>query len=231
MIVAFEGMDGCGKSTIANKVAKKLGYNYERQRLINLLNIDDNTYNKFIKMIRNSENTKLSFFFYSFRCMLDRDIKENTVIERTMMSTYYFEKEKIKEEEWNMIMDNPIMPDITFVLYASFDTRYKRIYNRNKSDKDLSSSEALADGYAQMLEFGRKYNIPYIGINTEIYSLEQIIEICVSTIKYYSQLDTKEEKDKLIKMMNDKYGVDDLYVLGGEKIERKLRFDNNRNGS
>lgn len=216
MIVAFEGMDGSGKSTIAKEVAEKANFKYEPQRLISLLNIDEEKFNKFIKLIRTSKNKKLAFFFYSFRCMLDNDIKEDTVVERTMMSTYYFEKDKILDVEWDNIMTNNIVPDITFVLYASPYIRYQRIQNRNKNDSDLRSSEALKDGYPTMLEFANKYGIPYIGINTEIYNKQQIIEICSAIIFYYSRI-SKEERKKIIKKMNDTYGFDSIYSLGGEK--------------
>lgn len=63
MIVAFEGMDGSGKSTIAKEVAEKANFKYEPQRLISLLNIDEEKFNKFIKLIRTSKNKKLAFFF------------------------------------------------------------------------------------------------------------------------------------------------------------------------
>ena len=232
MIVAFEGMDGCGKSTTAREVAKKIGFKHETQRLISLLDIDRNKFNDFVKLIRTSKNKKLSFFFYSFSCMLDNDISENTVIERTMMSTYYFERNKVSMEEWDSIMQNHIVPDITFLLYASSDTRYQRIYERDKNDSDLTSREALDDGYQEMLGFAKKYGIPYIGINTEKYNMDQIIEICSSAVNYYSKLSSEEEKKEFLKRMNDLYGIDTLYSLGGEKnYERKLRFDNNRNGA
>ena len=222
MIVAFEGMDGSGKSTIAQAVAEKENFRYEPQRLISLLNIDEEKFNKFIKLIRTSKNKKLAFFFYSFRCMLDNDIKEDTVVERTMMSTYYFEKNKILEEEWDSIMTNNIVPDITFVLYASSYIRQQRIKKRNKNDSDLKSSEALKDGYPTMLEFANKYDIPYVGINTEIYNKQQIVEICSAIIFYYSRI-PKEARKKFIKRMNDTYGFDSLYLLGEEKkYEKKL---------
>lgn len=231
MIVAFEGMDGCGKSTVALEVSKKIGYKYEPQRFMSLLNINKDFFNKFIKKIRNSKNSKLSFYFYSLRCMLDKDILENTVIERTMMSTYYFENGNVSGDDWNYMMKNPIIPDITFLLYASPSVRYQRIYGRNKNDVDLKDSEALNDGYPQMLEFAKNYNIPYIGINTEKYKLSQIIEICSTSIKYYSQLNSDDERKKFIKLMNEKYGVDDLYLIGDDCYEKKLRFNTDRNGS
>lgn len=232
MVVAFEGMDGCGKSTTAHEVANKLGFKHETQRLISLLDIDKNKFNNFVKVIRTSKNSKLSFFFYAFRCMLDNDISEDTIIERTMMSTYYFEKDKVSLEEWDIIMKNHIVPDITFLLYASSNTRYQRIYGRDKNDSDLTSKEALNDGYFEMIEFAKRYNIPYIGINTEKYSRDQIIEICSDAILYYSSLESKEDKKEFVRKMNENYGVDDLYLLGGDDVyERKIRFNNSWNGA
>ena len=213
-------------------VANKLGFKHETQRLISLLDIDKNKFNNFVKLIRTSKNSKLSFFFYAFRCMLDNDISEDTIIERTMMSTYYFEKDKVSWEEWDIIMKNHIVPDITFLLYASSNTRYQRIYERDKNDTDLTNKEALNDGYSDMIEFAKRYNIPYIGINTEKYSRDQIIEICSDAILYYSSLESKEDKKEFVRKMNENYGVDDLYLLGGDDVyERKIRFNNSWNGA
>jgi len=212
MIVAFEGMDGSGKSTIAKEVASMVNFKYEKQRLISILNISDETYNKLVKIIRDSNNNHMSFIFYTLKCMLDRDIKDNTIVERSMISTYYFEHQKITDEEFKHVFTFDVIPDITFILYASSDIRKQRIYNRDSNDPDLKSTEALYDGYKIMLDFAKSNNIPYIGINTELYTFDEIKEICSNIIKDYIKLDEKE-KLEYINNQNDIYGIDKIYSV------------------
>ena len=221
MLVAFEGMDGVGKSTVAKAVAKKINFRHEKQRLTNILDISDEVFNKLVKVIRTSENEYMGFVFYTLRCMLDKDIKENTIVERSMISTYYFEHNKVSKEEFQKVMNYNLIPNITFILYASKDVRKERIYKRNINDSDLKSDEALNDGYNTMLNFTREFNIPYVGIDTEKYSFEEIINICIETIINYKLL-SKEEQIKYLDEQNKIYGFENKYdcgkVLKYEKI-------------
>lgn len=210
MVIAFEGMDGCGKSTVAKAVAKKVGFNHETQRIISIMDIEDKAFSNLVKCIRSSKNEHMGFMFYTLRCMLDVDSGVNTVVERSMISTYYFEHKKVSEEEFNRVMKYNVIPDITFILYASKETRIERIYKRNINDTDLTSMEALEEGYDIMLKFANSYNIPYICIDTEKYPLEEIINICTSIIKKYQKLNPEEIPD-FIETNNKIYDFNNKY--------------------
>lgn len=217
MVIAFEGMDGVGKSTIASSVANNIGFEYDPQRIKSILNASDEDFNKFVKIIRTSKNDKLAFIFYSFRCMLDKESKNNLVVDRSMVSTYYFEHSKISDKEFEYIISLDSIPDIIFLLYASSDVRKERITNRDKYDEDLKSFEALTDGYPTMLEFIKKYNLPYVGIDTEKYDINEIINICSNIINEYSYIDDSE-KSEYLSNKNDEYGFENKYIL-----RRRLR--------
>lgn len=210
MIVAFEGMDGCGKSTVASMFAEKNDFIHETQRIMRILNISREEFDNLVNIVRGSKNKKLSPIFYTFRCMLDNETDTNTVVERTMISTYYFENKRIEKDYWDFAMGLDVVPDITFVLYASPEERYNRIKNRNPLDKDLKSKEALSDGYSHMLEFIREYSIPYVGINTEIYNAKQVVEISTEIVKAFSKIEKMEDKIKFLEEMNNIYGFEKL---------------------
>ena len=222
MIIAFEGMDGCGKSSVAKSVASNLNFRYEPQKMISLLNISPEQYDSLVKEVRKSNNKNLSFVFYVFKCMLDKQIANNTIIERTMISTYYFERNNVDERYFDEVMKENIIPDLTFLLYASSSTRCQRIYKRNHEDEDLHSSEALYDGYPIMIDFMKKYNIPCIIINTERYSLSQVIEICTLISNEYQKLTCDDDKTKLINEANKKYGIRDLDLEKEKTYEKRI---------
>ena len=192
MLIAFEGMDGWDKSTISKKVANSLGINHETQKITRLLDIDNNKYNAFIKEIRKSNNKKLALIFYTFRCMLDKDSTCDVIVERSMISTYFYEHEKVSDKEFNYLLTLDCIPDITFILYASSDERKKRIELRDCNDEDLKSKEALSDGYKEMLDCVKNYHIPYIGINTENYNVDEIVDICTDIICKLKKINYKD---------------------------------------
>jgi len=209
MIVAFEGMDGCGKSTVASMYAKNNEFIHETQRMMSILNISREEFDKLVKVVRNSKNKKISPIFYTFRCMLDNETNINTVVERTMISTYYFEKYNMEKKYWDFAMELDVIPDITFILYASPEERYNRIKKRNPDDTDLKSKEALYDGYNDMLEFIKMYSIPYVGINTEIYNEKQVVAIATEITKEFCNIQNYEEKINFLKEMNNIYGFEE----------------------
>ena len=60
MIVAFEGMDGCGKSTVASMFAEKNNFIHETQRIMRILNISREEFDNLVNIVRGSKNKKLS---------------------------------------------------------------------------------------------------------------------------------------------------------------------------
>ena len=210
MLIAFEGMDGSGKSSISKAVSQRINIKHETQKIVKLLNVDLPIYKDFISKIRKSSNKRLALIFYTFRCMLDKEENEDLIVERSMISTYYYEHNKISDEEFSYLLSLDCIPDITFILYASSEERKKRIFYRDSQDEDLKSEEALFDGYKDMLECANKFNFPYIGLNTEKYSYEEIIDICSNIIKDFKSLD-ENERINYISKMNDEFGFDYMY--------------------
>lgn len=218
MLIGFEGMDGVGKTTLANYVSNDLNIPHETQKLANILGVDDKKFRTFVKDIRTSDIIKLAFMFYTFRCMYDKSNTRNKdlIVDRTMMSTYFFEHSKLSENDLNYVMSLDCIPDLTFILYATPETRKHRISLR-ENQEDLKSAEALSDGYSEMLEFAKKYNIPYVGIDTEKYNLSEIIDICESTIDAFKNASI-EEREQIIKDCNKIYGFDHYY--DGPRLEK-----------
>ena len=188
MIIAFEGMDGVGKTTIADGVSKKLGISHSEQNLIDIMEIKSNDFGKLVRFVRKSNNKKLSFIFYTLRCMIDNQYDSDLIVERSMVSTYYFEHNNVLENDFDFAMKLGVVPNITFLLYASSDVRKERITARNPNDSDLTKAEALQDGYGIMRKFIQNYSIPCIEIDTEKLNCDQVIEICSSIICEYKNI-------------------------------------------
>jgi len=220
MLVAFEGMDGCGKSTIAKQFATHNNFEYEAQRIVSTMNIDQNEYNKFVKIIRGSKNQYLAAIFYTFRCMFDNEDDVNRVVERTMASTYYFEKGKLSEEQWNFLMSLGVIPKLTFVLYASPETRVERIRKRNPNDNDLKSKEALFDGYSEMIDFLYKYDVPFAFINTNEINADEVVMQCTNILINYLSISLEDKKREYLNAING-----DLSFIKEKSVQKSLKRD------
>ena len=85
-------------------------------------------------------------------------------------------------------------PDLTILLYATPKTRMERLRKRNKYDPDLNDPEKKNDGYNKMIYFLEKYNLPYIVIDTENKTLDEVKQIVDDEIK---QL--KSQNKRLVK--------------------------------
>ncbi len=220
MKIAIEGMDGVGKSTVSELLAKDLGYEHYEQKLIDQLGMDRTFYKKLMKYVRSSDNKQMSAIFFTLKMMIDNDDNKDSIVERSVTSMVYFEKDNIDEKVLSTIMSLGVIPDITFLLYAPLEQRIERIRKRNPEDSDLKSSEAMVDGYDVMLDFVHQYDIPYIGIDTTNRSAETVAEICKVLIQGFEKCPENRKKEYL-KRMNSIYGFDDLYITKGKLLCKK----------
>ncbi len=221
MKVVIDGMDGSGKSTVASILSTETGYEHFTQKLVDKLGMNNDLYRKIVKYVRGSDNRFLSAMFYGFKCMLDLDDKSDSIIERGILSVYYFEHEHASENVFNNLIDEcNVIPDLTFLLYASPEKRMNRIRERNPNDPDLKDSEAITDGYQIMLDFAKKHNVPYVGINTENRSSKEVAVICKGIMEGYEKIRPEKRKEYL-ERMNDIYGFEDIYEIGGKKLCKK----------
>lgn len=219
MVIIFEGMDGVGKSSVAKSVAEKVGYEYNNQRLIDVLNINNDTYLNLVEIINNSKNPYLPLSFYTFRTMFDCSCDKNIIFERSILSLYYFEHDKLPYEDFSRLTKMGTIPDLIIVLYASPEERKKRIYSRNANDSDLLSATALYDGYPLMLDFAKDNDLPFVVIDTEKYSLEQVVLLSLEIIKSYELIKDDNEKKEFLKLANEKYGCN------YKKYERSRKYE------
>ncbi len=182
MKIAIEGMDGVGKSTIARKVAEKHNFSYMEKPLAelfetpstdgmtNLMEIVSNIYKL------RDERLKAWFFglgnLHSFISHEDEDI----VLDRHFASNYFWNGSESSKPIFSLMKEFISVPDLTIVLYASVETRMKRIRDRDSKDFDLVDPEKKVDGYDKMLAFLNEFEIPYVLINTENKSIEEVFE-------------------------------------------------------
>ena len=219
MKIAIDGMDGVGKSSVAKLLGKELNYPVYETKLVEKIGMDPLFYKKLVKYVRKSNNKTISQLFFMLKSLLDNE-EDNVIAVRSIVSMYYFEHNNLSNELIDSIINTGIVPDLVILLYAPVEERIKRIKNRNEFDSDLNNKEALEDGYDIMLDFIKKYNIPYLGIDTTNRSLESVSLLVKLLIEGY---DKTLDKEEYLNIMNKKYGFEHLYQIGGDSYEKVLK--------
>lgn len=181
MKIAIEGMDGVGKTTIVNRLNKDYGLKIIEKPISKIFALDtmnETFVNKFYENIYSIENDILKSWIiglgnlYSFICNRDEDI----VLDRHFASNYFWNGSNISDPVFNTMINLIGTPDITIILYASVETRLNRIRKRNPKDRDLYDAEKHVIGYDKMIDFLDRFNIPYVVINTDNKSEDEVYE-------------------------------------------------------
>lgn len=181
MKIAIEGMDGVGKTTLANYLCKTYNLNYMSRPIKHLFNLKQGTEEyKYIdkeeNKIYNCDNNVLKAWLSGMGNMYALMQEGDYVLDRTYLSNYFWAGDKETEKIFKTMIDLVGTPDITVILYASIETRMKRIANRDKKDRDLTDIDAAKFGYDKMSYFVKKFDVPYVAINTENKSIEEVIQ-------------------------------------------------------
>ena len=185
MKIAIEGMDGVGKTTIAQELAKRNNYTYIGNAIHQLFGITDKD-SSYYKMFQSKEDEIFlrsgNDIIRAWLCSLgniytatqvkDKDI----IVDRHILSNFQQNGTRENRKIYQTLIELIGIPDMSVILYASPEVRLERIYNRNKEDKDLRDKSIITDEYNRMIKFAEKFKMPYIVINTERKSIENIIQ-------------------------------------------------------
>lgn len=127
--------------------------------------------------------------------VLEDSKKFDLLMDRGFLSTYYFSYNVENSSLFDMFVQNYGLPDITIVLYATVESRIKRIQQRDSSDDDLKKKRLYVDGYDKYFEAIKKYNMPYLLINNENLSIEETSCLVLNLLNLV--LDNKDNFDVL----------------------------------
>lgn len=199
MKIAIEGMDGVGKTTVAKQLAKRNNYTYIGNAIHRLFGIEDekNDFYTFFQkkedeIFLHSGNDILRAWLCSLGNIYTATQDENIVVDRHLLSNFQQNGTKENAIIYQTLIRLIGIPDLTIILYASPEVRLQRIYNRNKNDKDLYDEKIKIDEYDKMIKFAKKFDMPYILINTEKKEIYEIVEEIEYKIKIKDRKETEE---------------------------------------
>ena len=184
MIVAIEGMDGVGKTTVAKKIERDLNLKYVKNPIKELLEMDEEKFKKIAYKIFKSDNHKIKTWYGALGdiYVLEKYRNEDIILDRHILLNYFFNGDEVTESIFKVQVNTFGKPDLTIVLIASVETRMKRIFERNPNDADLLEDRAREYGYDKMIDFLERYNYNYVIVDTENLSSEETLEKCKEII-------------------------------------------------
>lgn len=189
MMIAVEGMDGVGKTEISKHICDNHGFTFIEKPLHYFYN--DGAEQKYADLMKVAnrmydidDNVLKSWYIalgniYVARMFKDEDI----VIDRHLVSNYYWNGSIDSDPVFRALIETSGTPDLTILLYATSKTRMERIAKRDKNDPDLDDPEKKDDGYNKMISFLEKFNLPYLVIDTENITLDEVKGIVDEEIK------------------------------------------------
>ena len=184
MIVAIEGMDGVGKTTVAKKIERDLKLKYVKNPVKELLEMDEEKFLKIAYKIFKSDNHKIKTWYGALGdiYVLEKYRNEDIILDRHILLNYFFNGDEVTEEIFKAQVNTFGKPDLTIVLVASVEARMKRIFERNPNDPDLLEDRKREYGYDKMIDFLERYDFNYAIVDTENLSPEETLEKCKEII-------------------------------------------------
>lgn len=207
MFVAIEGMDGVGKTTVSKTLSEKLRMIYIEKPMQTFLGISDEDYDNLLQKIWSSKNPNITPWFFSLGNIVTRDFGENVIVDRHILSTYFWDYNEKNQSIFDAMLDNNnVIPDMTIILYSSVKTRIERIKKRNKNDRDLTSSKLLDYGYDKMFKFAKETGMPYVIIDTENIKTDDVIKKCTEIIYFTKKAqETNIPVDRICDYYNNEF--------------------------
>lgn len=182
--ISIEGMDGVGKSTTCELLAKRLGYKFVEKPLHYLFDKNSDSFEEYIR-IRNQVNTNsnriFTSWFYGLGSIYMYELfkDSNIVTDRHLSSNYAWSGTKDNKEVYELLVKKLGVPKLTVILYAPSDVIVERLEGRNKQDSDIAKAKNSEVIYSRMIEFCNDYKFPFIIIDSSKLSpIEVVDKIC-----------------------------------------------------
>ena len=194
MFIVFEGIDGVGKTSLAQKLSHQLNYKFIETPLSELMFNNPQIYAKVVDYIHSYLPGFLRAWFYSFSnlylsekyCQEHSTNQRNLITNRYVVSNFAYNSDNYTGNFFANLFQFLAKPDLTIYLTADLETIKQRISNRNKDDKDLLQVEYNKNvRELLMLNFLKQnYNAKQVAIiNTTNLNLDEVYKKIMDRIQ------------------------------------------------
>ncbi len=186
--ISIEGMDGVGKSTTCNLLAKKLGYKLVEKPLHYLFDNNEATFDEYIRIrdqVNANPNRVFTSWFYGLGSIYMYELfkNENIVTDRHFASNYAWSGSDDNNEVYDLLIQKLGAPKLTVILYSPSEIIVNRLISRNKEDSDIKKAKKSEMIYQRMIEFCKNKKLPYIVIDTSNLTPDEVVDTILKELK------------------------------------------------
>ncbi len=186
--ISIEGMDGVGKSTTCNLLAKKLGYKFVEKPLHYLFDNNEATFDEYIRIrdqVNANPNRVFTSWFYGLGSIYMYELfkNENIVTDRHFASNYAWSGSDDNNEVYDLLIQKLGAPKLTVILYSPSEIIVNRLISRNKEDSDIKKAKKSEMIYQRMIEFCKNKKLPYIVIDTSNLTPDEVVDTILKELK------------------------------------------------
>lgn len=188
MIIAIEGIDGAGKTSVAKKLSEKLGFTFIEKALKDAFSINKDTYISLRESLKfyTKENPDVMAIFFLLNNVISNVSAENIIADRYLLTNYFFYGNEKNMALYTAFLDVMGKPDYTVVLTADNDTLIKRIKSRNLSkedeEKELRKVNRKISFEDKVVPFLEENDLKYIKVDTSNLSADETTSIIFNKI-------------------------------------------------
>lgn len=190
--ISVEGMDGVGKSTVCRKLAERTGFLFVEKNLRYLFD-NEGHFEKYLEIrdrVNDSPDRLFTSWFYGLGNIYlhTQYSSQNIITDRYILSNYAWSGTEDNTEVYELLLKKLKKPTLTVIVYADEENITKRLKNRDIKDSDLHKVKNSEKIYVKMISFCKKYNIPYLLIDTSNLTPNEIVDKILAELEVRNDL-------------------------------------------